>query len=618
MCGIAGIFGRKDPVTLRHMLSILSHRGPDDEHIVTRDDFSLGARRLSILDTEGGRQLISNETGTVWAAHNGELYNFSQLRTKLVSRGHKLNTHCDTEVLPHLYEEHGTDLVAEIDGMFAVAIWDDNHKIGILARDRMGKKPLYYHQDGKILYFASEIKALLCIPNFKRKINLEALHYFLSYKHVPHPLSIFDGINILSPSHMLIFEPSSVPKIHRYWSPDFSPINEVINLQEEDIAEHLLHLLRQGVKRRLMSDVPIGFFLSGGIDSSLSTAIAAELSADRIKTFTLTYSHKSKTTGKELDQYWAKWTAKKFNTEHREETVEFTDFPENLRKIIACFDEPFSGVVSTYFLSQLISQHVKVALSGDAADELFGSYLSHRLAFPLANYAEYQRTGDTKLIPLFESEPDFLAQLAESENWAWRYKLLVLSDAEKMELYSPDIAEEICSVSTRKHLRHYFTGLTATDPLNRVLEAEFRSIFPDQVMTFVDRLSMAHSLEVRTPYLDTDFVSFVAGLPGHLKIKNGETKYILKKAALRYLPQEMVFRKKEGFLMPVTQWILNDLEDYVRQTLSPGNLKTHGIFNINHIQTMVNALYQGNKDYTYVNKIFSLIVFQEWYELYMK
>jgi asparagine synthase (glutamine-hydrolysing) len=378
-----------------------------------------------------------------------------------------------------------------------------------------------------------------------------------------------------------------------------------------------LVLLRQGVQRRLLSDVPIGFFLSGGLDSSLSTVLAAELSASKIKTFTLTYSRDSTTEGKEEDRRWARWVADRYNTEHHEETIQVTNFPENLRRIVTCFDEPYAGVVSTYFLSQLISRHVKVALSGDGADELFGSYLSHRLAVPLNNYQSYQQTGDVKGLEPFDKQLDFLAKLAEPEDWAWRSKLVVFSDAEKDSLYAPDMCLRMKTFSSRERVRQDFSGLSARDPLNRILEAEFRTIFPDQVLAFVDRLSMAHSLEVRTAYLDTDFVSFVAGLPGRLKIKDGETKYLLKKLALQYFPSEMVYRKKEGFLMPITQWLLRDLETYVRDTLSPQRLSKHGLFRSEYVQGLVDGLYQNHSDHHAVNKVYSLLVFQEWYDLYM-
>jgi asparagine synthase (glutamine-hydrolysing) len=516
-----------------------------------------------------------------------------------------------------LYEEHGADLVEQIDGMFAVAVWDDTRKVGVLARDRMGKKPLYYCETGGALYFASEIKALLRIRGFERRINLEALHHYLSYKHVPNPLSIFEGVRILPPAHRLVYRPGSAPVVCRYWDVDFSGAADGISMSEEEAVDRLLALLREGVKRRLMADVPIGFFLSGGIDSSLSTALAAELSSDPIETFTLTYTQGSTTHGKEEDRRWARWVSQRYGTRHHEESIGFGNYPENLRRILRCFDEPFAGVVSTYFLAQLISRHVKVALSGDGADELFGSYLSHRLAAPLANYAEYRRTGETRLVRPFEAEPDLLARLAPMRDWEWRHTLSVFTEEEKASLYAPDVAVAMRRFDSCRHLQGYFDALSARDPLNRMLEAEFRTVFPDQVLTFVDRLSMAHSLEVRTAFLDTDLVTFVAGLPGRLKIKDGETKYILKKAALRYFPEEMVFRRKEGFLMPVGDWLQHGLEGYVRETLSEERLSKHGLFDIRRVHDLIGKLYGGGSDYRHINRVLALIVFQEWYELYM-
>lgn len=617
MCGISGIFGRRDDELVNRMVATLVHRGPDDGFVVGGEDFSLGARRLSIVGIADGRQPLSNEAGTVWAAQNGELYNYPKVREELLASGHQLHTHCDTEILPHLYEDYGARMVEHIDGMFAVAVWDEPNRTGLLARDRMGKKPLYYYQQGDALYFASEIKALLQVPGFTRRINMEALHHFLSFKHVPAPLSIFEGIHMLPPAHMLIYRPGAELEIRRYWNVDFSATGEMADWPEEELVEHLLALLRRGVERRLMSDVPIGFFLSGGIDSSLSTALAAEMSPGKIKTFTLTYATGSTTEGKEQDRRWANWTAQRYATEHYEERVEFSNFPENLRRIIRCFDEPFCGTVSTYFLAGLIAEHVKVAVSGDGADELFGSYLSHRLAFPLSRYEEYLRNRDARLIRPFEAQTDFLARMYEAEDWKWRAKLFVYGDEEKAGIYAPEVAARMQAFSSRERLRRDFSQLTATDPLNRILEAEWHTIFPDQVLAFVDRLSMAHSLEVRTAYLDTDFVTFITGLPGRLKIRDGETKYLLKKAALKYFPEEMVFRKKEGFLMPVTEWILNDLEDYVRETLSPQRLNRHGIFDQRRVQEMLDGLYKEESDYTHVNKIFALIVFQEWFDMYM-
>src|SRR5437867_2448706 len=261
MCGICGVFGLGDTEIVARMLSTLRHRGPDDELSVGGSNFALGARRLSIVDVQGGRQPLANEAGTVWAAQNGELYNFPDLRRRLLQNGHRLHTACDTEVLPHLYEEHLFDLPEHIDGMFAIAVWDDARQVGLLARDRMGKKPLYYWLDDGVLYFASEIKALLTIPHFRRRINFEALHHFLSYKHVPHPLSIFEGVRILPPAHLLVYRRGEEPQVRRYWKLQFAGRANLEAASEEELVDRFLDLLRTGIRRRLMSDVPVGFFL---------------------------------------------------------------------------------------------------------------------------------------------------------------------------------------------------------------------------------------------------------------------------------------------------------------------------------------------------------------------
>lgn len=614
MCGIAGMFGRADRDTLETMLDALAHRGPDDGHLVCGHRFALGARRLSILDLEHGRQPMSDEVGKVWAVQNGELYNFPELRSTLCRQGHHLRSQCDTEVLPHLYEEHGVALPEQIDGMFAVAIWDDRRQQGLLVRDRMGKKPLYYHLREGVLYFASEIKALLRIPGIERRLNLEALHHFLGYKHVPHPMTIFADIHQLPPASALLFRPGSTPRLWRYWEIPTEEDAELASGPEEELVERLLHLLRKGVKRRLLADVPVGFFLSGGLDSSLSTALAAEMSPGRLKTFTLAYREDATTPGKEEDRRWARWVAREYGTEHHEETIDSSNLPETFQKALCAFDEPFSGVISTYYLARLISQEVKVAVAGDGADELFGSYLSHRLAFPLANWARYRQTGDSSLIRPFEKNPDFLAGLVARNDWSWRARLLVFSEEDKASLYRPEVAHALAGCSTRDHLREAFTGLERNDPLNRILKAEFRTLFPDQVLAFVDRLSMAHSLEVRSAFLDTDVVSFAARLPGQWKIRAGETKYLLKRAALRFFPEEMVHRPKEGFVMPINTWLVRGLESYVRQTLSQGSLDSHGLFNSAEVQRLVDALYAGQTQYA--NKVLSLLAFQQWYDIY--
>jgi asparagine synthase (glutamine-hydrolysing) len=611
MCGIAGVFGRRDADKVRRMIARLHHRGPDDAHVVAGENFTLGIARLSIQDVQHGRQPLTDESGHIVAAQNGEIYNYPALRARLQKNGHRLTTHCDTEALPHLYEEIGIALPTQLDGMFALAIWDGRKQTGLLARDRTGKKPLYlFTEPDGTLWFASEIKALLEVPGFKRELNPVALHHFLGYKHVPHTLSIFQGVTQLPPASRLTWQTERPAVIEPYWKLSWAPQPETETQDEDTLATQLLDLLRAGVKKRLLSDVPVGFFLSGGIDSSLTAALAAEVSPQKIKTFTLTYADAASTPGKQADADWARWTAQRFGTEHHEEVVHFDDFPSSLRRILRHFDEPFAGVVSTYFLAQLIAKHVKVAVSGDGADELFGSYLSHRMGAALNDGSQLAAGG--------EFDAATLTRLRATEDWRWRAQLLVLLDEEKLPLYAPGFRDRVATVRTDEHLRDTaFAGLTARDPLNRILEAEFKTIFPDQVLAFTDRLSMAHSLEVRTAFLDTAVVEFAAALPGRLKINRGVTKYLLKKAAARLFPDEMVHRKKEGFLMPITQWLLRDLQPYVRDVLAPGRVRHAGVFDPVAVGALVDRLYATpTADYRQVNQVYSLLVFHEWHSLY--
>lgn len=616
MCGIVGVFGREQKSAVEQMLCQIEHRGPDDGYLVYDSYFTLGARRLSIVGIASGRQPLSDESEQIWAAQNGEIYNYPEIKRELLSSQSKLITECDTEVIPHLYKGFGFDFPEHLDGMFAIALWDRLKQKGILVRDRLGKKPLFYMEKDGCLYFASEIKALLAIPGCSRDLNYEALHHYFSFKHVPCPLTIYRGIYSLQPGHCLEYEFGKSIKIRRYWQMSFAS-SEQGERSEDELVDELIGHLKAGIDRRLMADVPVGFFLSGGLDSSLVTALAAEQSQQPINTFTLVYNSKSTNSGKEQDRYWADWVARKYGTSHKQEVVNYGDFPINLRKIIGAFDEPFCGTISTFFIAPLIRQHVKVAISGDGADELFGSYLSHRLAFPIANYERYIETGDKALLVPFENDIGSLEQYVAPTEAAWRSNLSMFSDTEKDKLYSPRLREALAGIHSARLWQEQFQRASSRDPLNRLLEAEFNTIFPDQVLAFVDRLSMAHSLEVRSPFLDTALVEFVGALPGQLKINRGVTKYLLKKAAERYFPLEMVHRRKEGFVMPITSWLAGDLRFYVQSVLSRKNLDKHQLFDVGVVESLMTAFFDAPEDYRKGNKIFALMVFQEWFEMYM-
>jgi asparagine synthase (glutamine-hydrolysing) len=616
VCGIAGVFGKNDPDTIDRMLGRLGHRGPDDHFLVSGRFFTIGARRLAIIDVEGGRQPLSNETGVIWVCQNGEIYNFLELRSELESRGHRFQSRSDTEVLPHLYEEHGSKFPTRLRGMFAVALWDDEKRQGILARDHTGKKPLYYLDDGKALYFASEIKGLLAIPGYDRRIHAPAIHHFLSYKHVPAPDTAFSGIKELAPAHVLTWSTSGQSR-ERYWRPCWGPSRRWERMGEEEIADQLLAKLKEAVELRLLSDVPIGFYLSGGIDSSLSTAIAATLSPTRILTFTLAYDESSTTPGKESDRAWARAVAERYGTDHHEEVLRIGNFAEAFRDILYHFDQPFSGVVSSYFLSRLIGRHVKVALSGDGADELFGSYLSHRLAPAIAAFlaAGGPDRLPEDLLPLFRDHQEMVTRIADPDPVRWRSRLFVFSEEEKLALYTPEFRAQVEEASSERLLADYFSEPTAgDDPLNRVLEAEFRGIFPDQVLAFVDRLSMAHSLETRTAYLDREFVELAASIPGRLKIKGRACKYILKQAARRFLPGDLIDRQKEGFVMPVNDWLANGLREFTDQVLAPSRVARAGILKPEAVRETLSRFRAGER--RLANQVLSLLALQVWWEDY--
>jgi len=615
MCGIAGVFGVRDPETVANMLRVMAHRGPDDQHVVYGEDYTLGARRLSIIDLDHGRQPLSEHNNRIWAAQNGEIYNFREARETLLkeSTGHKFFTDGDTEVIPHLYMEHGVEFPTKLEGMYAISVYDEETRQGFLTRDRSGKKPLYYYEHKGALWFASEVKALLMIPGFQREMNLEAVHHYLSYKNVPCPMSIFQGIKMLPPGHRLLWKDGQIRLLNRYWRLDWTPFEG--DLDERELAEEFIRLMKIGVKRRLVSDVPIGFFLSGGIDSSLSTALAAEVAPNQIKTFTLTYSEDSSTPGKELDLRCAREIAKRYETDHHEERMNYGDFQRELPAILSHFDEPFSGVVSTYFLSRLISKHVKVAISGDGSDELFGSYLTHRMARPAAELckarAEGREPGD--LGHFSEGQPrEFLGRIAEPEDWKWKHKLAVFTDQDKRALYADPAAHEF---STQEHLKQIMSDLTAQDPTNRILETEFLTQLPDQVLAFTDRLSMAHSLEIRTAFLDTQVMEFVARIPERFKIRDQDVKVALKTAARPYLPASAIDRPKEGFVLPVNQWLQGWLFDYAKEALAPSELKRHGLFDHTHVSQLLTRFQDGEANLA--NKILTLLSFQVWYDIYM-
>lgn len=609
MCGIAGFTGPHNRKVLKAMTECLRHRGPDAAGYWEGADVSLGMRRLAIIDIATGQQPVFNENGTVAVVFNGEIYNHLELRESLQRTGHRFSTnHSDTEVLVHLYEEYGLDFLNQLNGMFAIALWDARRRQLVLARDRLGIKPLYFARINGGVAFGSEPKALLEHPAVSRAPNLTAIHHYLSLKNVPAPLSAFRAIEQLRSGELAVCSGSEIER-RRWWSIKFV---EKTDIDEHEAAAQIRELLRDSTRLQMRSDVPIGAYLSGGVDSSSIVGMLAELGASNIKTFTMIYDEHFP--NKEADRHFARIIADRYGTDHHEHRVSFNDLPERLDQIVRSFDEPFSGVISTYFITESISRHVKVTLSGDGADEMFGSYLAHRIASPLAAYAAGR--NDPAALEGFAGDwPRLAALSARGDEAAQRMGLFLFDDAQKRELYAAPMREAVAAISTEAVIRDVLTRCSSNDPLNRALFLDIETLLPDQVLTFVDRLSMAHSVEVRPPFLDHRLLQFVAGLPGRIKIKAGRVKHILKEAVSDLLPVELLARPKEGFVMPVNEWLIHSLKDFVHATLAPERLARHGLFRPKAIANLLHAHYSGAANHG--NQVWNLLMLQLWWEAYI-
>jgi asparagine synthase (glutamine-hydrolysing) len=618
MCGICGFTGEKDHFVLKRMADAIVHRGPDEEGFYSDGSVNLGIRRLSIVDVETGRQPVHNEDKRIWAVFNGEIYNFRELRRELADAGHTFYTdHSDSELIVHLYEEDGLDFMHRINGMFAIALWDKNEDRLLLIRDRMGVKPLFYASVGGKLIFASEIKAILAHPAYCKNLNYEALYHYFTLKNVPAPATAFAGIHSLLPGEVLIFSRGETAK-ERWWKVRFQ---EREDWDESDVREKILTLLEDATRLRMRSDVPFGAYLSGGVDSSVVVALMSRYAGGPVKTFSLGYEDELK--NKEADLYYARKVSEVYGTEHHEYIMSCQELVDNVGDVITAFDQPFSGTIATFFLSKLIARHVKVALSGDAADELFGSYLSHRVAQPMHHFKalrDKMRSGTLTEAEMAFFKPcdmSFLSDLyrrSGGDEVHWRYQLGVFTDDQKRDLLSRDFLARMNGSGTQALFAAHFRDTTTRDPLNRILEMEWNTQLPDQVLAFIDFLSMAHSVEVRSPFLDYRLVELAATIPGRLKIKDGIVKDILKKTVEPLLPPGITERPKEGFVLPIFDWMVEKMEGFSLDVLSKERLNRHGLFSVEEVRKIVQSYYGGHRSNAV--KIWNLMMFQIWWERY--
>jgi asparagine synthase (glutamine-hydrolysing) len=617
MCGFCGIShpgGSVERCTIEAMCTSLLHRGPDDFGVHVDGTIGLGATRLSIIDLEGGHQPLTNETGSIWAVQNGEIYNYQELRADLLRCGHRLATHSDTEVLVHLYEQYGDDFVQRLHGMFAFAIWDAPRRRLLLARDRLGVKPLVYTvHDGRLLW-GSEIKALLT-AGVPRRVDPAALHDYLSFDYVPGPRTMFDGIRKLQAGHLLIWDGDV--HIRPYW--DVPGKHQEVGHNREELRAHLRGLLDDAVREAMVSDVPVGAFLSGGLDSSLIVALMSRLSQGPVRTFSVGFRERSYN---ELP--YARMVAEQYGTDHHEVIVE-PHIEEVIHEIVDHFDEPFadSSAVATYYVSEVARQHVKVALSGDGGDEVFGGYtiyqadrLAHLYRRLPGIVADGVIPGVVRRLPASEGKMSWDLKARRfverarldplTAHASWR---VIFTEEMKERLYADGEAERHDSLDL---LRAHFDAYPENDLLNRFLYVDTKVSLVDDMLTKVDRMSMANSLEVRVPLLDHRLVEWMSQVPSSLKVHGMDLKYLFKDVARDLLPKKIVDRRKAGFHVPIPGWIKHELQPLIAEQLSPATIARQGVFNPGYVSELLAAHRNGSENYS--RNIWGLLIFSLWYD----
>ncbi len=597
MCGIAGIAsldGRPvEMEELRSMCAALIHRGPDDEGFHLGEGVGLGMRRLSIIDLGTGRQPVRNEDGTVWVVFNGEIYNFRELRRELEAHGHSFYTATDTETIAHLYEEHGPRCVEKMRGMFAFAVWDERRRQLLLGRDRLGIKPLYYAHVGGRLLFASELKALLQLPEIPSRLNWSALRYLCTFLCTPRSESILDGVYKLEPGHVLIAAPGRELRVERYWDVDFEPEH---GRPEAYFVERLRELLEESVRLHLVSDVPLGAFLSGGMDSSAVVATMARLTSAPVKTFSIGFREP------DYDELaYARLVAQRFGTQHHELVLE-PDVLSVIHDLAWHLDEPFgdASAIPTYMVSKLAADHVTVVLSGDGGDELFAGYDRYRVEQRERRYRFLPGLARRGLGAIGRRLPDgargrnFLRHFALSGVERYLDASTLFRADEQQQLFRPE-AFELLSRHDPWRLPAMQLPSARGHWLSALQYLDLKTYLPLDILTKVDRMSMAHSLEARVPLLDHKLVEFAATIPPDLQLHDGTTKHIFKRAMRGVLPDAVITRPKHGFGVPLGRWFRGQLASFVRDLLLSEASRRRGILNTKYVERLLERHQRGQE-----------------------
>ena len=623
MCGICGTVGPEpvDRNALARMTRALEHRGPDDEGFFVEEGSSavgLGFRRLSIIDLDTGNQPLSNEDGSVQLVCNGEIYNYRELRRELESRGHRFATSGDIETIAHLYEDDGPQCLERLNGMFALALWDRSRRELLLARDRFGKKPLYYADLGDTLLFGQELKALLEHPRCPRELDLDALSRYLALEYVPAPYSIFTGIRKLPPGSLLRWRDGSL-SIKPYWDLSFAEEDEARS--DADYADEFRHLFRAAVERRLLSDVPLGAFLSGGIDSSSVVAMMTDLLPQgAVKTFSIGFAERS------FDESeHARRVAAHFRTDHREQTFSPRELVDLLPTITDVLDEPFAdaSILPTYLLSRFTREHVTVALGGDGGDELLAGYPT----FPADRVARMYRMPRILHEHVVETLVDKLPTSRANFSVDFKLKRFLRGARSSADIRHPTWlgsftpAEQVALLGRVpsdpfEEQRQIFASAPTRDSVNRLIYLYAKTYLPDDILAKVDRASMATSLEVRAPFLDVELVEFLGGVPSRLKLRRLRTKHLLKEAMGGILPPGIAGRAKKGFGIPVAAWFRSELRDALQDELSPARLDRQGLFEPAEVGRLISEHLSGRRDHR--KALWTLFVFQLWHRRWLE
>jgi asparagine synthase (glutamine-hydrolysing) len=627
MCGIVGIVEQDlnrpvAPADLERMVRTLVHRGPDDEGTITLPGVALGMRRLAIVDLATGQQPILNETGDIKVVANGEIYNFRDIQRELEQHGHRFRSrHSDIEVLVHAYEQWGEGFLARLRGMFALALWDGRTRTLIAARDRAGEKPLYWTQTAEGVRLASEVKALLVRPEVSRELDPIALDQFLTYEYVLAPRTMLKGVHKLPPAHFLRYRDGHAT-VHRYWDAAAVPLRA---WTDGEAAEALRAALQRAVVSQLMADVPLGAFLSGGIDSSSIVALMSEASSQQVNSFSIGFAD-----GTYNELPYAREVAALFKTNHRERTAS-PDLAGMFDRLVVHLDEPFAdtSLFPTFSVSELAREHVKVVLSGDGGDELFGGYDAYQaqaLAAKLGWMGDALMpalAGVASALPPTEKKKGLVNKVkrfsegaatapADLGHYRW---MVYLGARDKARLYHSGLRDALGANDVYAPVREALGRFSQDDVLNRQLYADLSLYLADDILVKVDRMSMATSLETRAPFLDGDVMELAFSMPGHLKIRNGERKWILKQAMKDVLPASILNRRKEGFSIPMKNWLRRELQPLMRELLSRDRLARRGLFEPDVVTALMDEHTSGRQNHAHT--LFPLMVFERWADAHL-